>query len=339
MKALVITTPGATAYVDLPLPSPKPGEVRLQVKRVGLCGTDLNSFRGSNPLVVYPRVPGHEVAAVIESVTPGVPSYWTVGMTTTVVPYTACGACTSCRSGRVNACRSNQTLGVQREGALTDYICVPWEKLVRSETLSSAEHALVEPLSVGFHAVERGQVTGADTVMVIGCGMIGLGAISGAALLRGARVIAVDVDDGKLRLAMKAGATATINSRTHNLHEVLGDLTEGNGPDVAIEAVGTAPTFVAAVDEVSFAGRVVYIGYAKERVSYDTKLFIMKELDIRGSRNATVKNFADVIHVLESGRYPVLETISHKVPFVGAGGALSMWAADPGSVTKIHIEL
>ncbi len=260
------------------------------------------------------------------------------GMEVTVVPYTTCGNCPSCRSGRVNACRSNQTLGVQRDGALTEFIAVPWQKLVRSEQLSLTELTLVEPLSVGFHAVDRGRVTSADTVLVFGCGMIGLGAVSGAALLRGARVIAVDVDDAKLALARKAGAAEVINSKTENLHDKLQSLTNGDGPGVVIEAVGLPATFRAAVDEVAFAGRVVYIGYAKEQVAYETKYFVMKELDIMGSRNATAQNFADVVSVLESRRYPVAETITRVVPFADAGNALAAWAADPSRVTKIHVE-
>ena len=339
MKALVITEAGRTGYIERAEPKPAPGEVLLQIKRLGCCGTDLNTFRGLNPLVTYPRIPGHEIGAVIAETTRGVPEQFRAGMETTVVPYTTCGNCPSCRSGRVNACRSNQTLGVQRDGAFTEFITVPWEKLVRSEQLSLVEHALVEPLSVGFHAVERGRVGSADTVLVFGCGMIGLGAIAGAALQRNTRVIAVDVDDAKLVLARKAGAAETINSKSENLHERLLALTNGDGPGVVIEAVGLPATFRAAVDEVAFAGRVVYIGYAKEPVSYETKYFVMKELDIMGSRNATVQNFADVIGVLESGRYPVQETITRTVPFAEAGAALAGWAADPGRVTKIHVEM
>ncbi len=339
MNALVITEAGKTGYIELPQPNPMPGEVLLHVKRLGFCGTDLNTFRGFNPLVTYPRIPGHEIGAVIAAVTEGVPSQFEVGMETTLLPYTTCGNCSSCRSGRVNVCRNNQTLGVQRDGAFTDFITVPWQKLMRSEKLSLVEHTLIEPLSVGFHAVERGRVTPADTVLVFGCGMIGLGAIAGAALLRGARVIAVDVDDAKLLLAKKAGAVETINSQAENLHEKLQALTNGDGPNVVIEAVGLPSTFRAAVDEVGFAGRVVYIGYAKEAVSYETKYFVMKELDIMGSRNATAQNFADVIMVLESGRYPVAETITQIVPFSEAGAALAAWAANPGIVTKIHVEL
>ena len=175
-------------------------------------------------------------------------------------------------------------------------------------------------------------------MLVFGCGMIGLGAIAGAALLRGARVIAVDVDDAKLALAKKAGAAEAINSKTENLHERLLALTSGDGPGVVIEAVGLPATFRAAVDEVSFAGRVVYIGYAKEQVAYETKYFVMKELDIMGSRNATAQNFTDVVSVLESKRYPVAETITRVVPFAEAGAALAGWADDPSRGTKMHVE-
>ena len=205
--------------------------------------------------------------------------------------------------------------------------------------LSVAEYAMVEPLAVGFHAVDRGRVQAGDTVLVIGAGMIGLGAIAGAGLARGARVIAADLDDGKLALARKAGAAETINSKTENLHEQLLELTGGSGPDVVIEAVGLAETFVAAVMEVSYAGRVVYIGYAKNPVAYETKYFLLKELDIMGSRNSTPKDFQDVIALLQSGRYPIAETITRTVSFDEAPAAMADWDANPAAITKIQVRV
>jgi len=338
MKSFVIDAPGKFSFGEKPVPTPAPGEVLLRVKRLGFCGTDLSTFRGGNPLVTYPRVPGHEIGAVIEAVTPGVPAHLGVGTEVTVVPYTTCGTCSSCRSGRVNACRYNQTLGVQQEGAFTEYITAAWPKAVPAR-LSLRELALVEPLAVGFHAAARGEVTSADTVLVFGCGMIGLGAIAASGLYRKANVIAVDIEDAKLALARRAGATQTINSRTTPLHDRLLELTEGHGPGVVIEAVGTPQTFVSAVEEVCFAGRVVYIGYAKAPVSYETKYFVMKELDIRGSRNSTADDFRAVVEMLEAGRYPVDETITRTVPFAEAGTALAAWADNPGAVTKIHVEV
>jgi L-galactonate 5-dehydrogenase len=338
VKTLVIDAPGKFSYGEKPKPTPRAGEVLLRVRRLGFCGTDLSTFRGANPLVTYPRVPGHEIAAVIESVTPGVPAHLSAGLLVTVMPYTACGNCTSCRAGRVNACRKNQTLGVQQEGAFTDYIVVPWQKVVTAR-LGLRELALVEPLAVGFHAAARGRVTKDDTVLVFGCGMIGLGAIAAAGLHRGANVIAVDIEDSKLALAKKAGARHVINSKNESLAERVQALTNGDGPNVVIEAVGTPATFQAAIELVCFTGRVVYIGYAKAPVSYETKYFVMKELDILGSRNSTTEDFRAVIEMLEGNRYPVAETVSRTVPFEESGAALQAWSDNPGIVTKIHVEV
>lgn len=339
MRTLQIDAPGRFSYGTLPVPSPAAGEALLRVRRLGLCGTDLSTFRGVNPLVVYPRIPGHEIAATIEALGPNVDGPWTAGQDVTLMPYSPCGQCTACRNGRPNACRRNRTLGVQEDGAFTEFITMPLRKLVAAPGLGLRELALVEPLAVGAHAVRRGRVSSADRVVVIGCGMIGLGVIAAAGLQRGASVIAVDLEDEKLALARRAGARETINSRTENLTGRVLELTDGEGADVVIEAVGSPPTFLAAIDAAAFTGRVVYIGYSKAPVAYETKHFVLKELDILGSRNATREDFAAVVELLQSGRYPVSETVTRTVPFDAAGDALRAWAADPATVTKIHVEL
>lgn len=337
MKALVVEEPWKARIIDLPEPKIQPGEALLQVRRVGLCGTDLNTFCGLNPLVSFPRVPGHEVAATVISCS-GVESEdaW-VGAHVTLSPYTACGRCSSCRAGRMNACQFNQTLGVQRDGALTERIAYPIAKLMRGR-LGLEELCLVEPLTVGFHAVARGRVAAGETVAVFGCGGVGLGAIAGAAF-RGARVIAIDVDEAKLATARTAGATETVNSAITDLHTELSRLTDGSGPDCVIEAIGLPDTFRAAVDEAAFSGRVVYIGYAKQPVAYETRFFVQKELDILGSRNALPENFAEVIRMLEAGRFPVKETISAVVPLEEAPEMLDRWSKAPAAFTKIMVQM
>jgi len=339
MKTFLMEKPEAFSFGEAKIPGLNADEVLLKIERVGLCGGDLTMFRGLNPMVTYPRIPGHEIAATIAEVSAGVPAHVQPGLLVTVVPYTACGKCPSCRAKRPNACQFNQTLGIQRNGALTEFVAVPWQKILHSPKLTAQDYALVEPLSVGFHAVERGRVIATDTVAVFGAGMIGLGAIAAAALRKKARVIAIDLDDQKLALAKKAGAVEVINSKTENLHERLQQLTNGEGPNVVIEAVGAAETFIAAVNEVCFAGRVVYIGYAKKPVAYETKFFVMKELDLLGSRNALPEDFENVIRVLESGLYPVTETVTRVVPFAQTGAALIDWSANPAATTKIHISL
>jgi 2-desacetyl-2-hydroxyethyl bacteriochlorophyllide A dehydrogenase len=337
MKALFITAPGKTEMREIARPEPGRGEVRVRVRYLGYCGSDLNTFRGLNPLVSYPRVPGHEVAGVIDAVGPEVSEAFAPGTPVLVVPYTNCGTCSACRKGRPNACRNNQTLGVQRDGALAEQVVVPAAKLLTSPHLSLRDMVLVEPLSVGWHAARRGRVATGDTVVVFGCGMVGLGAIASSAAA-GARVVAVDVDDGKLDIGRAAGAVVTINSTTEDLHQRLQALTENHGPDLLIEGVGLPATYRACVEEACFAGRVVYVGYAKESVEYATKNFVMKEIDIMGSRNATADDFRGVIAYLEAGRFPVDAVVTQVVALADAGAALDMWAKNPRTVTKIVVD-
>ena len=333
MRAVVVSEPGKASVVEVAEPEVKAGEALLQVRMIGLCGTDLNTFRGRNPLVTFPRVLGHEVAATVLEPAGDLE----VNTDVTMAPYTACGVCASCRRGRRNACRLNLTLGVQRDGALTERIVMPAQKLYRGD-LSLKELCLVEPLTVGFHAAARGRVTKVDTVAVFGCGGVGLGAIAGAAF-RGARVIAIDMDDAKLEIARKAGATELVHSRRENLHMRLTDITDGRGPDCIIEAIGLAQTFRASVEEVAFTGRVVYIGYAKEEVAYETSLFVQKELDIMGSRNALPEDFEAVIRMLEMGRFPVEDAVSAVVPLEEAPEMLRQWSENPAAFTKIMVEV
>jgi threonine dehydrogenase-like Zn-dependent dehydrogenase len=252
-------------------------------------------------------------------------------------PYTNCGKCASCLRLRPNACQFNETLGVQRDGALTEYISMPENKLYTG-SLTIKELCLVEPLTVGFHAVARGRVTAQDSIAVFGCGGVGLGAIA-ASGFRGARTIGIDVDDDKLNLARKTGAAETINTSKESLHQRLLDLTNGRGPDVIIEAIGLPQTFRAAVEEVAFTGRVVYIGYAKEPVAYETRLFVQKELDIMGSRNAMPEDFREVIRMLEDHRFPVDDAVSSVLPLADAPNALRAWSENPAGFAKIMISV
>lgn len=338
MKAFVINSPGVTSICDVAQPALGDGDVLLRVRAAGFCGTDLSTFRGVNPLVSYPRIPGHELGCTIEAIGSAVPGEFRVGQDVLVHPYKPCGRCTACLEQRPNCCRDNETLGVQREGGMTELIAVPWQTLYTSDTLSLREMALVEPLTIGYHAVQRGRVTPSDIVAVFGCGAIGLGVLAAAAS-RGATVIAVDVDDRKLALARKVGAQHTINSATAELHSELQKLTAGQGPHVVIEAVGLPQTFRAAVDEACFGGRVVYIGYAKKPVEYETRHIVQRELDIMGSRNALSDDFRAVIAYLEQGIFPVDDVVTHVVPFAKAGEALAAWSANPAEFTKIHVEI
>ena len=337
MKAIEIAKAGEIKIVERPLPEVGSGDVLLKVKYVGFCGSDLSTFLGKNPMVTYPRIPGHEISAEIVTLGSQVPDSLAIGQNVTVVPYTHCGQCISCKQKRYNACRYNQTLGVQRDGAMAEFVAVPWEKVLVANALNAIQLALVEPLTVGFHAIDNARVTDSDTVLVFGCGMIGAGAII-RAVLRGATVIAVDIDDEKLTVAKQLGADFTINSRTQDLHDEVQAITHGDGPSVVVEAAGNPHTYRSAIEEVAFAGRVVCIGYAGADVAIPTKLWVQKELEILGSRNANPADFEAVIKYL-SKTSPNLDLLVSKVVTVQkAGLMMKTWAESPGSLLKILVQ-
>lgn len=330
MKAIEIQEPGKACLVDIQKPALKPGEVMVKLEYVGFCGSDLNTYRGGNAMVTFPRIPGHEIGATIVEIGNDVPAgTFSIGQTVTVNPYTNCGHCASCHRGRVNACENNETLGVQRNGAMQEFISLPWQKIIPCGSVSVRDAALIEPMSVGFHAVDRGRVADTDIVMVIGCGMVGLGAVV-RSVLRGATVIAADLDDEKLALAKKLGATYTYNTATE-WNNLL-------SPDVVIEAVGAVPTYQLAVNRVAFTGRVVCIGYSKNDVPLTTSLFVKKELDIMGSRNANPSDFEAVIKYLTKADAPVDTFISNIIEPADADKALKEWSANPGKVYRILVK-
>jgi threonine dehydrogenase-like Zn-dependent dehydrogenase len=208
---------------------------------------------------------------------------------------------------------------------MQEYIALPWQKVIPCGEVSLRDAAMIEPMSVGFHAVDRGRVTDTDTVMVIGCGMVGLGAVV-RAVMRGATVIAADLDDEKLALARTLGAKFTYNTATEWNLPV---------PDVVIEAVGAAPTYQLAVNKVAFTGRIVCIGYAKADIALTTSLFVKKELDIMGSRNANPSDFEAVIKYLTNANAPIEKFISRIIKPNQSAEALKTWSDAPGKVFRI----
>lgn len=319
------------------MPAPELGaqDVLVDIAYVGMCGSDLNAYRGTFPLMRYPRIIGHEASGMIVARGARVPAAVEAGARVVLSPYSECGICPACRAGRPNCCQFNETMGLQRDGALTGQVAIHYSKVFRSDVLELAELALVEPLSVGYHAANRGRISEVDTVLVLGCGAVGIGVIAAAAR-KGATVIAVDVDDAKLASAARFGASITLNSTGVDVLPALQDLTRGEGVSVAVEAVGLPQTFRLAVDAVCFAGRVVYVGYAKQEVAFDTSLFVRKELDILGSRNA-LRVFPAVIKMLEQRALPFASLITRIYPFAESEAALRDWDAAPGSITKVMV--
>lgn len=337
MKAVIFDAPGKVRITNASTPEMKPGEVLLKINMVGLCGTDLNIYKGNMPLVSFPRIPGHEISAEIIDKGNEVPYSIKIGNAVTVNPYTSCGKCTACRAGRFNTCMYNQTMGVQRDGAMSQYFSIPYLKVFQNNILSRKELALVEPLSVGYHATNRGKVSENETVLVLGSGMIGIG-VALAALQKKATVIVLDIDEKKLSLMKSLGVHHTVNSKREEALKTILDITNGEGPDVCIEAVGAAPTYRLALEASSFGGRIVCIGYAHSDISLNTSLIVKKELDVMGSRNA-LDEFSDVISMLEEKKFKTDRLITSVCKMDDLHDAFEYWKDNPGEVIKILAEI
>lgn len=335
MKALSIDRPGVAEIVERDLPAAGPGEVLLQVGVAGLCGTDLSAFLGKNPNVAYPRIIGHEIAGRVVDLGSGVDRQW-MGRAAAVSPYKNCGDCPACRLGRPNACRQNETLGVQRDGALAEFAAVPVSRLVPSARLPIDVLALVEPFSIGMHAVRRTEVTAADTVLVLGCGGVGAGAIAAAAAL-GARVIGLDLDAAKLAQARRLGAADVVDGTT-DVGAQVDALTGGDGPSVVIEAVGSPATYRLALELVAPCGRIGCIGWLKGDVALEARLIVLKEVAILGSRNA-MDELSAVVALFESGAVDPRALVTHRVSLDQAPAMFSTWAAAPQTVGKILVSV
>ncbi len=337
MKAFAIEKQGVITTIEIDEPRMEPTDVLIDIKYVGLCGSDLNSYRGLMPLVTLPRVPGHEISGIVIDKGANVPATINIGDQVTVSPYTNCGVCPACKAGRVNTCEFNKTLGVQRDGALTKQIAVPFDKVFVSQILSLTELVLVEPLSVGYHGANRGHVKETDTVLLLGCGTIGMGALL-ASVRKGATVIALDIDNEKLSQAKKFGATFTINSLKEDALAAIKKITNNEGVRIAIEAAGNQQTYKLALDTVCFSGRIVFIGYPKHEVALDAPLLVRKEVNIYGSRNA-LRVFPSVINMFERKEHPYTDLITKIFPFEQTPEAFKYWDKNTGKVSKILIDL
>ena len=335
MKAICIVEPGRVEIRDIEKPVRKPGEALLKLLYGGICGSDLGSYRGGNAYVSYPRVPGHEFSAEIVEIDDNDLGL-KPGMIVTCNPYFNCGHCYSCERGLVNACTDNQTMGVQREGAFSEYITMPVERIYDGKGIDPKTLAAIEPFCISYHGVSRANVKEGDKVLVVGAGTIGvLAAI--AAKAKGASVYISDVSAGKLEMAKDFGVDGPtlLNDSPENFEKRVNEITDGNGFDVTIEAVGLPSTFQNCIDACCFGGRMVLIGVGKKNLDFNFTLIQKKELNVYGSRNALKKDFLELIDIVNAGKAPLEKIITNVYPFDEAAKAFEDFANNPGDMLKV----
>lgn len=335
MRYVSIDEPFSVSIKDAEIPQIKPDEALLKIRYGGMCGSDINTYRGAFIYASYPRIPGHEFSAEIVDVAPGSHGL-EPGMIVTGNPYYNCGSCYSCRRGLVNCCTSNQTLGAQRDGIFREYFAMPISRLYPGKGLDAQSLAVVEPFCISYHGIKRAQVRDDEHVLVVGAGPIGLLALL-AAKLKGAQVTVADINRARLDKATELGADHVIDSST-DFDVQVKELTSGDGFDAAFECAGRPSTFLNCLQAVAFRGRVVMIGIGKDNLDFAYAMIQTKELDIFGSRNALKDDFVELIDYAHSGAVDLHSLITRVATIDEAPDAFDEAVTHPERVIKTLIE-
>lgn len=312
MLGIVLDQPGQFRLAEAPQPAaPGPGEVLVRVGRVGICGTDLHAFRGRQPFFTYPRILGHELGVEIVELGPGTEGLGlAVGDHCAVEPYLNCGTCIACRRGRTNCCERLQVLGVHCDGGMVEWLVVPANKLHRSNL--PLEHlALVEMLCIGAHAVSRAQLAADDQVVVVGAGPMGLAAAQ-FAKLSGAKVAVMEVNPMRREFCGKHLGISTLIDPQDDAVAALREALDGELPTVVFDATGNAQSMTSAFRYVANSGKLIYVGLVQADITFHDPEFHRREVTLYASRNATPRDFQDVIAALESGRINIAPWITHR---------------------------
>jgi 2-desacetyl-2-hydroxyethyl bacteriochlorophyllide A dehydrogenase len=337
MKTLVCTSPGQFEYSPGEKPVLTKGNAIIKIKRIGICGTDLHAYEGTQPFFEYPRILGHELAG--ELVEFDGAEGFKVGEAVTFIPYFNCGTCIACRSGKPNCCTSIRVSGVHTHGGMVEYLSVPAYSLVHGEGLSFDELALIEPLAVGAHGVGRANVQPGKFVLVIGAGPIGLGTME-FARIAGGKVIAMDINDARLQFCQdKLQIPFTINALQPNVTEILSEITNGDMPTVVIDATGNQKAINGAFKYLAHGARFVLIGLQKGEISFSHPEFHKREATLMSSRNATRRDFELVITSLRKGLVNPATYITHRVLFSQVKAEFESWLNPATGVVKAMVEM
>lgn len=342
MKTLVCIKPGEFEYATGEQPELKPGQAIIKIRRIGICGTDLHAFEGTQPYFEYPRILGHELSGELIAID-GTPGYgsdsYREGEAVTFIPYFYCGKCIACRNGKQNACVHIKVCGVHQHGGMAEYLSVPTYSLIHGEGLSFDALALVEPLAIGAHGVRRAGVTKDEFVLVIGAGPIGLGTME-FARIAGGKVIALDINNNRLVFCKeKLKVEYTVNAMDADVTEQLMKITSGDMPTVIIDATGNLKAINNAFQYIAHGARYVLIGLQKAEISFSHPEFHKREATLMSSRNATREDFEHVISCMKRNEVDPTTYITHRVLFEQVKDEFEGWLNPANAVIKAMVEI
>jgi len=337
MKAISIDKPYSVGIIDIDEPKARENEAIVKIKTAGICGSDLGSYLGTFSLVTYPRIPGHELAGEIVEIDENDRGL-TVGDKVTIEPLVRCGHCYPCRIGKYNCCENLTVMGVHIDGGMQEYFRAPVNLVHKlPDDMPFDKAALVEPLTIGIHSVNRSQLSEGETALILGAGPIGL-VILAVAKSRGAKVISVDLIESRLNLAKEFGADYTINPSQENVNNAVEQITNGEMANVVFEAIGAKETIESTIYLVSYAGRIIMTGYAHEPAQFqEPELITKKELDVRGSRNSE-NDFPESIRFIQSSEIDLTRLITHRFLYTEVQSAFSILATKSEPATKVLLD-
>jgi 2-desacetyl-2-hydroxyethyl bacteriochlorophyllide A dehydrogenase len=336
MKSLICTKPGLFEYKSIDEPEPRPGNSLLRIKRIGICGTDLHAFEGTQPYFNYPRILGHEIAAeIVQTDAPGFEENETV----TFIPYFNCNTCVACRNGKPNCCVNIKVCGVHIDGGMAEYFSVPSSSLLHGENLSLDELALVEPFSIGAHAVRRADIKENDFALIIGAGPIGLATME-LARIAGAEVIMMDVNESRLKFCEQSlHVKHIINAGSADIIEKLKEITNGDMPNAVFDATGNLRAINNAFQFMAHGGKFVLVGLQKEAITFSHPEFHKREATLMSSRNATREDFEQVMDCIKKKLINPTDYITHRMKFNEVKDKFADLLNPANGVIKAMIEL
>ncbi len=337
MKALVCEEPGSFQYIKKEKPLLQTGHAILKIKRIGICGTDLHAFEGTQPFFNYPRILGHELAAEIVEIEDN--NEFALGDKVTFSPYFYCGKCIACRNGLTNCCADIKVFGVHIDGGMSEYISVPIKYLIKGNDMSFEELALVEPLAIGAHGIRRAGVKPGEFVLVIGAGPIGLGVME-FAKIAGAHVIAMDINDQRLEFCKeKLSVACTINPAKEDVMEQLRSITNNDMPTIVIDATGNLKAINNAFQYMAHGARYVLVGLQRNEIVISHPEFHKREAALMSSRNATAEDFNHVLTCMKNKLLDPATYITHRVLFDEVKDNFESWLDPKTGVIKAMVTL
>ncbi len=339
VSSIILEEPGTFTQTATTLETDlQPDEVLLKVHRVGICGTDLHAYAGEQPFFSYPRILGHELGVEVVEIGEDVDKV-SVGDRCSVEPYLYNTADQAVKTGKPNCAEHMSVLGVHEDGGMREYFKFPAKFLHPSTSMSYDQLALVEPLGIGCHAVNRTNMTEKDRVLVIGAGPIGLGALQ-FALDTGAEVVIMEIDEERLAFCQQQFELAGgVNPLDEATEKELRSLFDGYLPSVVLDATGNKQSMENAFNFVAHGGKLVYIGLFQGDVTFHDPDFHKKELTLMASRNALASDFEQIIHTIEEGRINTDPWITHRAKFDDMIDQFGDWLKPETNVIKAMVEV